>query len=240
MNLRTHQRALHVILQGLDAADLPADILCDVVPGGGKSMLPGLLCERFPRHRLAWFVPRLSLARQAALGMLKDFGVEIRESGNDTNPSRGTRGFVATHAALTTDPNLWRHELSRHPYLLVIDELHHAKLTRGGVDNSLARAIAPLPYHLRLCMTGTLETNDSTIATGKKADQSLLELRDFEITRRSDEVAFQQEVILRLERRGNTAPEEIARLWSNLAERAMEGIQEVEELDRLEREMGIE
>lgn len=163
MNLRTHQRALHVILQGLDAADLPADILCDVVPGGGKSMLPGLLCERFPRHRLAWFVPRLSLARQAALGMLKDFGVEIRESGNDTNPSRGTRGFVATHAALTTDPSLWRHELSRHPYLLVIDESHHAKLTRGGVDNSLARAIAPLPYHLRLCMTGTLETNDSTL-----------------------------------------------------------------------------
>jgi len=163
MNLRSHQRALQVILQGLDATDLPADILVDVVPGGGKSMLPGLLCERFPKHRIAWFVPRLSLARQAALGMLKDFSIEIRESGNDTNPSRGTRGFVATHAALTTDPNLWQHELSRHPYLLVIDELHHGKMTRAGVDNSLARAIARLPYHLRLCMTGTLETNDNTL-----------------------------------------------------------------------------
>lgn len=163
MNLRGHQKSLQVILQGLDSADLPADILVDVVPGGGKSMLPGLLCERFPRHRLAWFVPRLSLARQAALGMLKDFSIEIRESGNDTNPSRGTRGFVATHAALTTDPSLWIHELGRHPYLLVIDELHHAKMTRSGEENALAKAIARLPYYARLCMTGTLETNDNTL-----------------------------------------------------------------------------
>lgn len=163
MNLRSHQKALQVILEGLDAADLPADMLVDVVPGGGKSMLPGLICQRFPKHRLAWFVPRLSLARQAALGMLKDFDIEIRESGNDINPSRGTRGFVATQAALTTNPDLWQHELSRHPYLLVIDELHHAKLTRAGVDNPLACALARLQYHLRLCMTGTLETNDNTL-----------------------------------------------------------------------------
>jgi superfamily II DNA or RNA helicase len=163
VNLRSHQKALQVILQGLDSADLPADILVDVVPGGGKSMLPGLLCQRFPNHRLAWFVPRLSLARQAAIGMLKDFGVEIRESGNDTNPSRGTRGFVTTHAALTTDPNLWHHELSRHPYLVVIDELHHAKLTRSGDDNALTKAICRLPFYVRLCMTGTLETNDNTL-----------------------------------------------------------------------------
>ena len=163
MNLRSHQKSLQGILQDLQAADLPTDILCDVVPGGGKSMLPGLLCNRFPEHRLAWFVPRISLARQAALGMLNDFGLEIRESGNDTNPSRGTRGFVATHAALTADPSLWQQELSRHKYLLVIDELHHAKLTRSGEVNSLARAVATLPYYIRLCMTGTLETNDNSL-----------------------------------------------------------------------------
>jgi superfamily II DNA or RNA helicase len=163
MDLRVHQRALQQVLQGMDSTDIPADILVDVVPGGGKSVLPALLCNRFPDVRVAWFVPRLSLARQAAIGMSKDFGIEIRESGNDVNPSRGSRGFVATHAALTADPALWRDELSRRPYLLVIDELHHAKLTRSGEDNALAKAIARLPFHVRLCMTGTLETNDNTL-----------------------------------------------------------------------------
>lgn len=163
MILRQHQDALKTHLQSMDSTDLPADILADVVPGGGKSMLPGLLAERFPRHRIAWFVPRLSLARQAALGMLANFGIEIRESGNDIDPSRGTRGFVTTHAALTTQPDLWDHELRRHPYLLVIDELHHAKQLRGGEHNALAAAIARLRFHVRLCMTGTLETNDSTL-----------------------------------------------------------------------------
>lgn len=163
MNLRGHQNALHTHLQRLDKEDIPADILADVVPGGGKSMLPGLLCQRFPQVRLAWFVPRLSLARQAALGLLKDFGIDIRESGNDTNPSRGTRGFVTTHAALTADPHLWADELSRTPHLLVIDELHHAKQQRSGEPNALAAAIARLRYFVRLGMTGTLETNDNSL-----------------------------------------------------------------------------
>lgn len=163
MNLRGHQKELEMFLGNLSDAELPIDLLVDVVPGGGKSMLPGLLAQRFPRHKVAWFVPRLSLARQAALSMLKDFSIEIRESGNDTNPSRGTRGFVATHAALTTDPSLWQHELSRSKYLLVIDELHHAKQLRSGEPNALAAAISRLPYLVRLCMTGTLETNDHSL-----------------------------------------------------------------------------
>ena len=163
MNLRSHQQALQSILADVQQGDLPLDILADVIPGGGKSMLPGLLCQRFPQHRLAWFVPRLSLARQAALGMSRDFDIEIRESGNDHNPSRGTRGFVTTHAALTADPSLWADELRRHPYLLVIDELHHAKQLRSGEPNSLASAIGRLKYHVRLSMTGTLETNDNSL-----------------------------------------------------------------------------
>ncbi len=163
MNLRGHQSALQKYLESLDSNDMPADILADVVPGGGKSMLPGLLAMRFPKHPIAWFVPRLSLARQAALGMLKDFGIEIRESGNDTNPRRGTRGFVTTHAALTADPDLWAHELSRTPYLLVIDELHHAKQLRSGEPNALAAGLSRLRYYVRLGMTGTLETNDNSL-----------------------------------------------------------------------------
>ena len=77
-----------------------------------------------------------------------------------------------------------------------------------------------------------LEISDNTLETGQKADESLLELRDFEVSRKSDEVAYEQEVILALEREGKVSPEEIARLWNNLAAKAMEGIREVEELER--------
>ena len=35
-----------------------------------------------------------------------------------------------------------------------------------------------------------------------------------------------------MEREGKTSPEEIAKLWNNLAAKAMEGIREVEELER--------
>ena len=48
-----------------------------------------------------------------------------------------------------------------------------------------------------------LEISDNTLETGQKADESLLELRDFEVSRKSDEVAYEQEVILALEREGN-------------------------------------
>ena len=166
MNLRIHQKRLQSIMTDVQPGDMPLDILADVIPGGGKSMLPGLICQKFPKLRLAWFVPRLSLARQAAVGMQRDFGIQIRESGNDTNPSRGTRGFVTTHNALTTQPDLWLHELSRYPYILVIDEAHHAQQTRSGEFNALASAISKLPYHVRLLMTGTLETNDNSLIYG--------------------------------------------------------------------------
>lgn len=163
MKLRSHQQTLK---NELNRDDELTSIIAHVVPGGGKSMLPGILAQRFPQHRIAWFVPRLSLARQAALGMMKDFSIALREAGNDINPSRGTRGFVTTHAALTMQPDLWRHELSRHPHLLVIDEGHHAKVSRSGEPNALAAAIDILPFHVRLNMTGTLETNDSSFIHG--------------------------------------------------------------------------
>ena len=68
----------------------------------------------------------------------------------------------------------------------------------------------------------------------------MLELRDFEVMRKSDEVAYEQEAILAMEREGKVSAEEIAKLWNNLAKKAMDGIREVEELDRLEKELGIE
>lgn len=161
--LRKHQADLEGFLKDVDGSHLPLDILMDVIPGGGKSRLPGILARAFPDFRIAWFVPRLSLKRQAVKDMKKNFGIILNDAGNDVDPCRECRaGFVSTHQALTTNTDLWVHELSRHKYILVIDELHHAKISRKGESNALAKSIEKLPYQIRLMMTGTLETNDKS------------------------------------------------------------------------------
>jgi len=167
--LRFHQQELESIINKIDPWSLirsPQSILAYVVPGGGKSMLPGILAQKFNNFKLAWFVPRLSLARQAAIDIKSDFGIDIRESGNEIDPSRGTRGFVTTHQSLVTNPELWKQELQRHQYLLVIDEIHHAKINLNGESNVLTQALESLEYRLRLLMTGTTETNDNTMIYG--------------------------------------------------------------------------
>lgn len=167
MKYRKHQAALREFSAGIASDMLPLDILGAVVPGGGKSMLPGILAQALPSFNLAWFVPRLSLRHQAAEGLQRHMGIAIREAENcDIDPSRGTRGFVATHASLTMNPHLWAAELRRKRYILVIDEGHHAKVDHDGTFSPLARAIDMLEYQVRLIMTGTLETNDNKFIYG--------------------------------------------------------------------------
>src|SRR5262245_44813351 len=119
MKDRLFQAELRQRLQKLDVRDQPLSIGAWVVPGGGKSRLPGIVAAHFPNLKIAWFAPRLTLLKQAARTALSQ-GIQLRESGNDRNPSRGYHGFVATHAALTQNPLLWRDEIARAPYLVVI------------------------------------------------------------------------------------------------------------------------
>lgn len=189
MKLRKHQQDLKDLLRNTSSRNLPLSILCNVVPGGGKSALPALLSERFPEHQIAWFVPRLALRRQGALGLQKDFNIRIREAeASDVQPSRDSKGFVATHAALCSQPELFRSELKRRPHLLVVDEVHHAKREQNDHVNKLYAAIEKLPFDVRLLMTGTLETNDSTFIYGVPYQQ---EGRAF----RPDLFAFEGRVI---------------------------------------------
>lgn len=147
-------------------------ILVHVVPGGGKSRLPGILAKNFPNHKIGWFVPRISLQGQGRDGLIDTFGIELRDAGNDINPSRNYRGFITTHAALMVNPDLWIDELRRYPYILVIDEIHHAKLNTKRVPNQLASVIDRLPCHLRCDMTGTLDTNDNSFIYGIRYDKA--------------------------------------------------------------------
>jgi superfamily II DNA or RNA helicase len=166
---RQHQAQLRDYLASLQPGRLPVVILAWVVPGGGKSRLPGILAERFPGHKLGWFVPRLSLQRQAVGDLQKHFGVGLRDAGNDDDPSRGTRGFVATHTALLKRPDLWQKELRQYPYVVVVDEPHHAKVEKDGEHRRLAQALAALREarpDVWLNMSGTLSTNDGTFIYG--------------------------------------------------------------------------
>ena len=148
--LRQHQQqAKAITLRDGEA------VLAHVVPGGGKSWLPALLAGS---GKIAWFVPKRALKRQAVLGMRK-LGIELRDSGNDINPSRGSRGFVACHQSLTANTMLWRDELARNDYLLVVDELHHA-MNDGTLAKALEAILVVNPRTRVLFMTGTLERND--------------------------------------------------------------------------------
>jgi superfamily II DNA or RNA helicase len=170
MGDRRHQAELREKVAQTDSSQIPLLILAWVVAGGGKSRLPGILAQRFPKYRVGWFVPRLSLQKQAVESMQKDFGIVLRDAKNETDPSRGTRGFVATHHALMENPALWRDELKRYPYVLVIDEPHHAKVEKDGTHRPLAQALRSLRAEVWLNMSGTLNTNDGTFIYGMDYD----------------------------------------------------------------------
>jgi superfamily II DNA or RNA helicase len=170
---RQHQADL---IRRLETGDDISSIVMHVCPGGGKSMIPKIIMDARPHLRVAWFVPRLSLSRQAAQDYAK-MGLAIRETGNDIDPSRGTRGFVATHALLQRSPELFQAEMSRAgmSYALVVDEVHHAKRELGNDEaNATAKALEMIePYaRLRVYLSGTLETADSTLIHGIKYKHS--------------------------------------------------------------------
>jgi len=168
MKLRIHQEAIEEIAKDIKRhGKNKQKILAYIVPGGGKSWLPMLIKQQIPRLKIGWFVPRLNLRRQAAEDARDYFHMVLNESENTIDPSRGQDGFVATHQSLTMAPDLWKDEFKRHPYLLVIDEIHHAKINKHDAEcNNLARAIGLLDYKHFLMMTGTLDRHDNHFIYG--------------------------------------------------------------------------
>ena len=164
--LRQHQAELLALCEEIKAGLRQGlgQVVCPVVPGGGKSVLPLIVAANSSPAgptRLCWVVPRLSLQRQAErefckpsfrrlLGHLH----EIRQGTNDVDPSRGLSGYTTTYQAIGQSPDLHAHEFTRHRYVLVLDEPHHVE-----EDSPWARALAPLVDRaaLVILMSGTLE-----------------------------------------------------------------------------------
>lgn len=167
--LRKHQSDVVEASQLISSRRKRFRMLIHVVCGGGKSWLPPLILKELSADtKLAWIVPRLALQDQAVRDTLDTHGIALRDAGNDTDPLRGCRGVAITHQAFSLNPELWKDEFSRHNYVVVIDEPHHAKVSRNGKLNQLASAIQMVEDRCvgLVYMTGTLSTGDGSYIYG--------------------------------------------------------------------------
>jgi len=168
MNLRKHQTQFMDIVDGIIAGSGVTDVLLSVTPGGGKSSIPiitGKLKQAGLIDGIAWVVPRQALQDQGERGFIDPYfrklfnhSLSIRSATNDTNPCRGTDGFVTTYQALGVDEkHTVENEFRCRRYALLLDEFHH--IEDGGIWH---KAIEPLYRFaaIRIKMTGTLERGD--------------------------------------------------------------------------------
>jgi superfamily II DNA or RNA helicase len=164
--LRRHQAELNSLCEEIKLGRHTAlrRIICPVVPGGGKSLLPLILAAHLLPHyadKLCWVVPRLALQHQAEREFIKpgfrqllQHQHELRQSTNDVDPSRGLSGYITTYQAISQNPDLHAHEFARYRYVLVLDEPHHVE-----ENGAWERALSPLVDKAALVvfMSGTLE-----------------------------------------------------------------------------------
>jgi len=144
-------------------------IYLNVVPGGGKSLIPLICASRLVpsiADRICWVVPRKSLQTQGAQNFTEPdkwdlLGTErrtIRESTNDHDPCRGHHGYITTYQALLMDDKGTNEkEFRRQRYILILDEPHH--VAEGSPYHV---ALLPLMKHavLVVLMSGTFERHD--------------------------------------------------------------------------------
>jgi superfamily II DNA or RNA helicase len=167
---RKHQAELHWACEQLAAGRLNTKYVgLSVVPGGGKGSLPRIVAASLiPTHadKIAVVVPRMTLRLQAArefenspiAELVAGRRLQIRESVNDIDPTRGTNGFVTTYQAISADAaNSVLDEFKRHRYILVLDEPHHVV-----DDSAFHRKLAPLVERSQFVFltSGTLERHD--------------------------------------------------------------------------------
>jgi superfamily II DNA or RNA helicase len=168
-------RDLIARLGALIASPLPQNrplfLFNDVVPGGGKTRITGVIGDFFRELKIGVFVPRLSLMEQTAQAMKEHFGIDLREiSGNSesNDPSRGGRGWITTYNTVANEPDQWMAEIHRHPYFLSFDEGHHLKVYLDGTMNPFASACEPIIRLAKVVniMSGTLTTSDNAKLLG--------------------------------------------------------------------------
>lgn len=167
---RWFQAEMDRIGEAMKASALEArTIILDAIPAAGKSTAPIILARHLYPSRidaLVWIVPRTTLRAQGEAQFIDGFianlfphGLEIRQCGNETNPTRGVQGCITTYQSVEQNPELWRQLFeTRLRLLLVLDEGHHL-----DAGSAWSRAVTPLweRADYRLLMSGTMARGDN-------------------------------------------------------------------------------
>lgn len=213
--LRKHQRELkeqiESIVQNYKATGFlnKKKIIVSAFPGGGKSLLPiiagKILKDAGIIEKMAIIVPRKSLKSQGAQEFKKGYiqsifpnNLEIRESGNDINPSHGSFGFIVTYNALVSAKsnnshrtNAFEYDFQKNDYCLFLDEFHHVVEDSKDIEGyNFYKAIKPLVENAKflICVSGTpfrhlstekiafLDFQESINEIGEKIKQPILDI----------------------------------------------------------------
>jgi superfamily II DNA or RNA helicase len=163
--LRKHQAEMDHVIDEIIAGSGIKEILCNVTPGGGKSMLPiiaGKLITAGFADALCWIVPRKNLQEQGegnfvdpVFREMLNHNLTIRSSTNDVNPCRDLNGFATTYQAVGFDGGeSLLHEFKNKRFILILDEFHHVE--KDGVWHEALNKIVGLAEFV-VYMTGTIE-----------------------------------------------------------------------------------
>lgn len=170
MQLRSHQAELAAIVDRIIEGEPIHTITLYVVPGGGKSTVPMIVSKLIDAglaDAIAWIVPRKSLQDQGERDCLDPYfrrlfnhSLIIRSSTNESNPCRGTKGWVSTYQALGVDDNQTAFkDFLKKRYILILDETHHICADDSAWQKALYPLVSNAKY--RIFMTGTLSRGDN-------------------------------------------------------------------------------
>ncbi len=167
MDYRLHQKQMTAITKNILNGASIKEVLAAITPGAGKSMLPIILAHwLIPSFadKICWLVPRSNLRWQGSRNFIdRDFiklikhRCQVRASGNDPNPSRGTQGYITTYQGVVSDPILHWKEFLDHRYILFLDEPHH--IARQGPWQTAVQGLVDRAA-LTVYASGTFERGD--------------------------------------------------------------------------------
>lgn len=147
-----------------------------ITAGGGKTLAAALfsktLLDAKKISRVCWVTPRTSLTSQAASSFRdKDFNpnYSARECNNILpffrEIDKGQISYITTYQAISAAPLKHLNELSKQPYLLILDEPHHLSLDNTKEDSLWYKSVEPLvsnAFHT-LLISGTLTRHDKSL-----------------------------------------------------------------------------
>jgi superfamily II DNA or RNA helicase len=167
VTLRSHQLAMLRTAQSILEGAPIRRIYASVTPGGGKSALPGILADELLgsfADCILWVAPRDVLRAQGEADFPEWSRYRIRAASNESDPCRGSAGYITTYQAIVADPARHLKNLSDgNRWIIFEDEPHHKRM-----GSEWDAAFAPLEGIARLVVyaSGTFSRGDGQMIAG--------------------------------------------------------------------------